>query len=508
MMTRQLLPFQYEAEDEGTGMTALAGLPAWLELGHVAGLWKSVERNVRVRAGQPGWTDAQVVSSLVMLNLAGGECVEDLQALEGDPGFRELLQRVETTGLRGRQRRKVLRRQRKGGRAVPSASAVFRYLGAFHDEEQETRREAGRAFIPTPNAALRGLARANRDFVAFVQSRSPQPVATLDMDATLVETSKRDALHSYKGFRAYQPLNTYWAEHDVLLHSEFRDGNVPAGYQQLRVLQEALENVPASVGEVRLRSDTAGYQVELLRYCAEGRHPRFGVIPFAVGADVSPELKAAAARLPSEAWKPLLRDGRDVGQEWAVLDFLPSWACYSKTTPEYRFLAIRERLPQQELPGLETAQEDLPFPLLDLGEQGRFKLHAVVTNRFDVEGDEVIRWNRARCGKSEEVHAIQKHDLAGGRLPSGRFGVNAAWWAIMVLALNLNAAMKHLVLGGDWTRSRLKALRHSVMRVAGRVVRHARQLVVKLCAAHPAAVLLQRARRRILDLALAGTPPS
>jgi len=33
-----------------------------------------------------------------------------------------------------------------------------------------------------------------------------------------------------------------------------------------------------------------------------------------------------------------------------------------------------------------------------------------------------------------------KTDLAGGRLPSGRFGANAAWWALMIPAHNLNAA--------------------------------------------------------------------
>ena len=40
------------------------------------------------------------------------------------------------------------------------------------------------------------------------------------------------------------------------------------------------------------------------------------------------------------------------------------------------------------------------------------------------------------CGKGEEVHGVLKDDLAGGRLPSGLFGANAAWWAIAVLAFN------------------------------------------------------------------------
>ena len=89
----------------------------------------------------------------------------------------------------------------------------------------------------------------NADLVGFAQSRSPQTEATLDMDATLVETRKQEALPSYKKYRAYQPLITYWSEAELIVHSEFRDGNVPAGHQQLRVLIEALEPSACGGGE-------------------------------------------------------------------------------------------------------------------------------------------------------------------------------------------------------------------------------------------------------------------
>ena len=42
------------------------------------------------------------------------------------------------------------------------------------------------------------------------------------------------------------------------------------------MLKEALGHLPVGVAKVMLRSDTAGYQQELLRYCAEGRDERFG----------------------------------------------------------------------------------------------------------------------------------------------------------------------------------------------------------------------------------------
>ena len=118
----------------------------------------------------------------------------------------------------------------------------------------------------------------------------------------------------------------------------------------------------------------------------------------------------------------------------------------------------------------------------------------------------MIEWYRKRCGKSEQAHGVLKSDLAGGRLPSGRFGANAAWWAIAVLAFNLNAAMKRLVWGKAWTNKRLKALRLALIALPGRVVRRARRLIIRLACDHPAYNLLLTARQRIL--ALAHPPPA
>ena len=103
-----------------------------------------------------------------------------------------------------------------------------------------------------------------------------------------------------------------------------------------------------------------------------------------------------------------------------------------------------------------TEQLELPFPTATMGGQ-RYKVYGVVTNRQDMPGPELIHWHRERCGRSEHAHAIMKSDLAGGKLPSALFGANAAWWAIMILALNLDAALKALVLGPAWRSRRLKA---------------------------------------------------
>lgn len=503
-MPQGVLPFQYQEEWSTTGMTALAGLASYLDLGHAAGLGRGIERYVRLREGGQGWSDSQMIVSLLLLNLAGGEAVDDLRILEKDEGFCRVLRKAETYGMGRSERRAQERRWRKARRrSVPSPSAVFRYLGGFHEQGEESRREAHTAFIPAPNEALRGLGKVNGELLAFVQRHALQGEATLDMDATLVETEKQEALYSYKKYKAYQPLTTYWAEQELVVHSEFRDGNVPAGHEQLRVLQEALGRLPTGVEKVLLRSDTAGYQKELLKYCAEGADQRFGVIEFAVGVDVTPEFKKAVAEVAEEEWQTLEREiaggQASTEQQWAEVCFVPNWIGHSKQSPEYRFLAIREPLRQAPLPGME-GQLSLPFPTMELADRGWHKLFGVVTNR-KLPGDELIRWYRQRCGKSEEAHGVMKEDLAAGKFPSGLFGANAAWWAIVVLAFNLNSAMKRLVLGEGWAAKRLKAVRFAFISLPGRVVRRARTLIIRLARGHPSYGLLVEARQRILALA-------
>ncbi|MEW6112367.1 MAG: IS1380 family transposase [Thermodesulfobacteriota bacterium] len=505
-MAQGLLPFQYEIEKRDGGMTALAGLPSYVELAHALGLGRVISENVRARQGGQGWTDEQMVMSLVYLNLAGGDCVDDLKILEGDEGLCRVLREVERYGLTGSERRALKRRWRKERtRTVPSPTAMREYLELFHHKGQEDLRTPHTAFIPEPTEALRGMVKANGVLVSRVQRRSPEKTATLDMDATLSETHKKEAMYCYKKYKAYQPLNFYWAEQGLVLSSEFRDGNVPANFDLLRPFEEALALVPKGVKRACLRSDAAGYQEDLLKYCAEAENRRFGVIDFAVGVVVGNEYKKAVSEVSASDWCPLYRmvDGQrqETGQEYAEVCFVPSWVGHKKHGPSYRYLAIREPLAQQMLPVMEE-QLSLPFPTMDWGTV-KYKVTGIVTNR-DLPGDEVIWWYRERCGKSEEAHSIMKEDLAGGKFPSGLFGANAAWWQAMILAFNLNVAMKGLVLGGEWINRRLKAIRFWLIAIPGRVLTHARSLAIRLVGAHPSNEILLKARRKMVCLCDSG----
>jgi hypothetical protein len=499
-MSQGILGFKYEEEKHETGMTGLAGLPVYMDLIKAMGLSELIGKHLQIK--NRGWTDAQTIISLMLMNIAGGDCVEDLSKLEKDEGFCSILRRVEHQGKPRSERRAIERRWHKESkRSVPSPSSVFRYLSSFHNKEQEENRVTGKAFIPEPNEHLQAMAKICQGMAAFIQKRDTQKIATLDQDATLVETFKQNALFCYKGFSSYQPLNTWWSEQQIILHTEFRDGNVPAGYEQLRVLQEALSMLPEGVMQVRLRSDTAGYQHSLLQYCEKGENRRFGRIEFAVGADVTPEFKKAVMReVSKEDWQPIYKefDGRKfkTNQEWAEVCFVPNAISQHKDNRLYRYLAIREPIGSMELP--QMPQQVLPFPTMEI-ELQRYKLFGMVTN-MDWSGDSLINWHRERCGKSEEAHSIMKGDFAGGKLPSGDFGENAAWWWIMILAMNLNTMMKRLVMGESWASRRMKAIRFSFINIPGRILDQSRELIIRLAKGHPAMAFYLEARRRIMEL--------
>lgn len=176
-MTQGVLEFQDQPDTTKTGLTAHGGLPPYLDLAFQAGVVESICRHVGVRRGGQGWTDEQMVLALMLVNIAGGESVADLEVLNTDEGFSRLRRRVEQHGLGRRQRRERERRWRKERRrSVPSASAACWSLGAFEVAGHKAQR--GKAVIPVPSAPRVGLGQVNADLVGYAQQCRPCATAT------------------------------------------------------------------------------------------------------------------------------------------------------------------------------------------------------------------------------------------------------------------------------------------------------------------------------------------
>jgi hypothetical protein len=274
----------------------------------------------------------------------------------------------------------------------------------------------------------------------------------------------------------------------VWIADEFRDGNVPAEYEARAFLMRAFSALPGSVRQRRLRGDSALYNEDALTWADEQN------IEFAVSADMSPSLQDKIEALAEDAWQPyrtLEQDGTDNDssteeRQWAeVVDFIPNWKRNRKKNGEaFRYIAIRVRSRQRDLFEADDAA---------------WRHFAVVTN-MPWEGGRLLRWQREKQGTVEHGHGVMKGELAGGTMPCGRFGSNAAWWRLNVLVHNLLQLMKVRCLPPEMQPLRPKALRFRVLDIAGLLVGHARRLTLRISQAHPWAQVYGRARQSLLAL--------
>ena len=92
----------------------------------------------------------------------------------------------------------------------------------------------------------------------------------------------------------------------------------------------------------------------------------------------------------------------------------------------------------------------------------------------------LIAWHREKAGTLELVHAVIKNELGGGVLPSKSFGAHAAWLGLAVLAHNVLTALKRLALPAELLTARPKRLRFLFFNMPGRLVQHARRLLLRV----------------------------
>ena len=249
--------FEIDPEPLQECVTALGGIPLLVRAARSLDVAGSVQRHLRLKQRERGFDEASYVESFLVLNAVGGDCLEDFEQLREDAGLAEML-----------------------GHAVPSAEAARKFLYQFHDEEriEQAQQELAAervSYIPEENAALRGLGQVNRDMVRELGRRCPeQKIATLDVDATIIESWKREAKLTYEGSTGYQPVLALWAEMNVVVADEFRDGNVPAHQQLLPITQRAFQALPDTVVERYFRGDSACYEQSLLEWLRTSNAPQ------------------------------------------------------------------------------------------------------------------------------------------------------------------------------------------------------------------------------------------
>jgi hypothetical protein len=220
-------------------------VPGLIEAFRQTGTAAMIDREITLKRRKRGLSASEMVESLLAMWAAGGERAEDLDQFRQDKALALLL-----------------------GHELPAAQTARDFLAQFHAEDLPLLQE-GKAGVPAESTPLLGLATANTELVLDLQCRRPVKTATLDVDATVIACDKRAAKRAYDGNRGYQPVLALWAEQDAILADEFRDGNVPAGSGNRRVVEKALAALPGGIDKIYLRGDSALYEHELMRWLDE-----------------------------------------------------------------------------------------------------------------------------------------------------------------------------------------------------------------------------------------------
>lgn len=448
------IPYEISSEPMAGTVTGLGGVAVASRAFRGMKLPGTCDANLgSLRRIKLGRTAGEVVETVACALLVGAGCVEDVDRLREDPSVAKML-----------------------GYEPASARSVRDWLERSHDATavEEARQEAMeldlKSSVPEPTLGLRGLQAVVGTAARAAAARQPggtPEVATVDLDATVVESGKRTAYRAYTGERGYQPVVAIWAEARAVLATEFRDGNVPAGKDPLDCARLAFAELPAEIRERAFRSDSACDNQELLAWLddedrTEG--PK-GVILYAVSARMDPELAASARRVPEKAWTTFGKDADGTLKQWAELDHVPGLASERKDARPRRYVGLRFLKPQGEL-----------------FDDGHDRKHfAVVTNRTE-DGAKVIEWHREKAGTVEHVHDELKNELAAGRMPSQKFGANAAWFALNAIAYNIAAALRAAESEPEARVARVRTVRYHLLLLGARLSRFSRKFTLRFAA--------------------------
>ena len=399
-------------------LVADAGLLLPVTLANHLGLGQLVDRHVDL-GRSPGRANAgDKLVTLVASALAGGDCIDDADALRT-----------------GRTADAI-------GCVVKAPSTLGTFLRSFRWGH------------------VRQLDRVSREVMARAWNAGAGPgdgPLTIDLDSTICETFGLDKegaqRHNYAGQRGYHPLLAVAAGTGDVLMARLRQGRANTGRGAANFLRETVSRVryAGATGPLTVRADSGFYTHAIVVACRDKS------VRFSITVRQHQSLRNLIEAIPEQDWTPI-----------------PYWMEGAADVAETEYTPFQNE--PYAAPVRLIVRRVKPTPGSQLALFATYSYHAFITDR---EGD-TLDLEADHRGHAEIENAIRdlKYGVGLNHLPSGRFPANAARLAVQIIAHNLARWTTRIGLGEPVATT--KTLGRRFFSLAGRITRKARRLTLHL----------------------------
>ena len=354
-------------------LVANAGLLLPATLAHHLGLRELVDHHLDLGVAPGRANTGDKILTLVASALAGGDCIDDADALRAGGTARIL------------------------GGTIKAPSTLGTFLRSFRWGH------------------VRQLDRVSRELLARAWQASAGPgdsPLTIDLDSTICETyglAKEGARHhGYTGKRGYHPLLAVAAGTGDVLMCRLREGRANTARGAAHFLRETVGRVRygGAIGQLTVRADSGFYTHSVVSVC------RRMDARFSITIRQRASLRDLIEAIPEADWTPIpyWMDGAADVAETTCTPF--------QSEPEVRLIVRRVKPTSSQLALFAT-----------------YSYHGFITDR-DGETLELEADHRRHAEVENAIRDL-KYGVGLNHMPSGRFAANAAWLAIQVMAHNL-----------------------------------------------------------------------
>jgi len=240
---------------------------------------------------------------------------------------------------------------------------------------------------------------------------------------------------------------------EEVVGARLRGGNAHTARGAASFLTQVFNRVrrAGAIGEVTLRADAGYYNSKVTDAC------RRAGVTYSITAKLSQAVHTVVSKIPEADWTPIpywMEGGADVAET--------TYRPFSKRHPEVRLIVRRVR----------------PTPGSQLALLATYDYHAAITDRTGSTAE--LEPDHRRHAVVEDVIRDLKYGVGLNHMVSGRFGANAAWMVLNVIAHNLSRWTPRIGLGPSAPAMTTKTLRTRFLNLPGRLTTSARRWTLHL----------------------------